>query len=262
MNRSDGVAGQSSGAAVVDSTSVAEGASAHAAARTSRAWLVIALVTFAAFGALTLLVAGRVNLWFDQPLLDLAHGLAGFAALWNFVSDAANYPMIAVGVGIVLWLLKAHRRREAALVVAVLAAATAGSELVKLLVARPRPIPTLVEGVVFSYPSGHVLEALTIFGIIGLLIWRNASPRPVRVAIAVLFTILVVIVGIARVALAAHYPSDVLGGALAGIGVLATFAWLTSPHSAGPSSEPASAAEAGLSSTSSPVTDVPTIERR
>jgi undecaprenyl-diphosphatase len=99
---------------------------------------------------------------------------------------------------------------------------------VKLLVARPRPAQTLVEGVVYSYPSGHVLEALSIFGIIGLLIWRSRSPRWVRIGVNVVFAVLVVIVGIARVSLAAHYPSDVLGGAIAGIAVLATFAWLTS----------------------------------
>ena len=209
-------------------TVVDDAAARRSAERISTAWLVIAVLGFVAFAILTLLVAARANFWFDQPLLDLGHNLVGLTPLWNFISDAANFPMIAVGVGIVLWLLRARRRREAVLVAVVLAAATAGSELVKLLVARPRPAQTLVEGVVYSYPSGHVLESLSIFGIIGLLIWRSASPRWLRVGVNVVFAVLVVIVGIARVALAAHYPSDVLGGAIAGIAVLATFAWLTS----------------------------------
>src|ERR1019366_9256604 len=182
-------------------TTVEFATSERQAARISSAWLLIAVLGFVAFAIVTLLVAARVNFWFDQPLLDLAHNLAGLAPLWNFVSDAANYPMIGVGVGIVLWLLRAHRYREAVLVAVVLAAATAGSELVKLLVARQRPAQTLVEGVVYSYPSGHVLESLSIFGIIGLLIWRSASPRWVRIGVNVVFAILVVTVGIARVAL-------------------------------------------------------------
>jgi undecaprenyl-diphosphatase len=202
----------------------------RSAERISHAWLLLAILGFVAFAIVTGLVAARVTFWFDQPLLDLMRNLGGLAPLWNFISDASNYPMIAVGVGIVLWLLRAHRRREALLVIVVLAAATAGSELVKLLIARPRPAQTLVEGVVYSYPSGHVLEALSIFGIIGLLIWRSASPRWLRVGVNLVFGVLVVLVGIARIALAAHYPSDVLGGAIVGIAVLATFAWLTSRH--------------------------------
>ena len=100
------------------------------------------------------------------------------------------------------------------------------------------PEQTLVEGVVYSYPSGHVLEALTMFGIIGLLVWRSASPDWVRVGINILFALLVVLVGVARIALAAHYPSDVLAGAIAGIAVLSTFAWLTSGHPAAAPPEP------------------------
>ena len=113
--------------------------------------------------------------------------------------------------------------------IAVLAAVTAGSEAVKQLVARPRP-PGFDKhglGVVYSYPSGHVLEALTIYGIIAVLLWRSALPTAVRVALPLLFAALVVLVAIARVAVGAHYPSDVLAGLLGGIGVVALFAWVT-----------------------------------
>ena len=204
----------------------------------TRAWLILALLAFVAFAGITLLVDARVNFWFDQPVLDIAHNLAGLAPLWNLISNLANYPMIGVGVGIVLWLWHANRRHEALLAVFVLIAATAGSELIKLLVARPRPEQTLVEGVVYSYPSGHVLEALTMFGIIGLLIWRSSSPDWVRIGVNLVFAALVVIVGVARIALAAHYPSDVLGGAVAGVAVLATFAWLSARHAAARSTQP------------------------
>jgi undecaprenyl-diphosphatase len=132
----------------------------------------------------------------------------------------------------VLWLLLHGERREAILVVVVLAAATAGSEAVKQLIGRDRPLGTdpTIPGVVYSYPSGHTLEAATIYGIIAILIWRGRWPRWMKVAIAVVFTVLVVLVGVARVALAEHYPTDVLAGLLAGIGDLAVFAGLTLGH--------------------------------
>jgi membrane-associated phospholipid phosphatase len=50
-----------------------------------------------------------------------------------------------------------------------------------------------------------------------------------RVAFTVLVIVWVVLVGLARMALNAHYPSDVLAGALGGIGALSLYAWLTRP---------------------------------
>jgi undecaprenyl-diphosphatase len=80
---------------------------------------------------------------------------------------------------------------------------------------------------VYSYPSGHVLEAVTIYGIIAVLVWRSSLPRIIRVAVPVLFIAIVGLVAVARVAVGEHYPSDVLAGLLAGIGFVALFSWLT-----------------------------------
>ena len=147
------------------------------------------------------------------------------------ISETANFPLVAIGLGIVAMLFLAHRRREAILVLFVLAAATAGSEGVKQLVHRPRPPggDTVVPGVVYSYPSGHTLEALTIFGILTLITWRSDVDRRIKVALLAFTILFVAAVAVARVSINAHYPSDVLGGLLAGLGVLALFALLSRP---------------------------------
>lgn len=193
-------------------------------------WLVLAVLGLGGFVALTLLVANGYGFSFDQPLLDAGRGLGQYMAAWQGLSDSANFPLIAIGVGIVAWLLWTRQRLEAVLVILVLAAVTAGSEAVKQLVARPRPpgFDSSVIGVVYSYPSGHVLEAVTIYGIISILVWRSSLPRLVRIVVPVVFAIIVAFVGVARVAVGAHYPSDVLAGLLGGIGVVALFALLTS----------------------------------
>jgi membrane-associated phospholipid phosphatase len=82
---------------------------------------------------------------------------------------------------------------------------------------------------VYSYPSGHELEALTILGIITIRGWRSSRPLAGRVAFTVVVIVWVIFVGLARMALNAHYPSDVLGGVLGGIGALSLYAWLTRP---------------------------------
>ena len=82
----------------------------------------------------------------------------------------------------------------------------------------------------YSYPSGHVLEVLTILGSIALRSWRSSRPLLAPSwPVVPLVTIEVVLVGIARLALNEHYPTDVLGGFLGGIGALGLYAWLTRP---------------------------------
>lgn len=207
-------------------------ADVSASATRTRVWLALAIASFALFAVLAVLVAGHVALPLDQSLLDRARTMSGLNSIWRLLSDAANIPLIVIGVGIVLWLLWKGRRREAILVIIVLVAATAGSEAVKQLVGRPRPLGTdpAIPGVVYSFPSGHVLEAGTIFGIIGIMVWRGRWPLAAKGLVAIVFTIFVLLVAVARVALAEHYPSDVLAGLLAGIGDLSIFAAFSQPR--------------------------------
>jgi undecaprenyl-diphosphatase len=206
----------------------------------SAAWLAIAVVGFVGFAALAWIVVSKITLAFDQPLLDLARSWNGLANLWNALSLAAYIPLAALAVGFILWLFVNHRRREALMVIVLLVAVTAGSELVKELVARPRPpdTNTVVPGVVYSFPSGHELETTTILGIFALATWRSSLALAVRYGVLLVAVVLVVLVGVGRVSLDAHYPSDVLAGFLAGMGFLAIYALLTKPR---PADEPAAA---------------------
>ena len=154
---------------------MATGPSERAGSQTA-ALGVLAVLAFGGFAALTWLVATGVVLPFDRPWLATATAWTALNPEWHFLSDAANFPLIGIGVGLVAGLFLTHHRREAILSSVVLALATAGSELIKQLVARPRPPggDVVVPGVVYSYPSGHVLEALTIFGIHpSILLWRS-----------------------------------------------------------------------------------------
>ncbi|MEA2611052.1 MAG: undecaprenyl-diphosphatase [Chloroflexota bacterium] len=195
------------------------------------AWLVLAFLGLGGFLALTALVAGGAQLGFDHPILDVARTWTAGTTAWQLLSASANIPLIVIGVGMILWLFFTGRRKEALVVFLLLVAVTAGSEGVKQLTARPRPIGTdpSIPGVVYSYPSGHVLEALTIVGIIAIRCWRNLEHEALKVSIVVLVIAWVALVGIARIALGEHFPSDVLAGLFGGLGALGIYGWLTRP---------------------------------
>jgi undecaprenyl-diphosphatase len=97
--------------------------------------------------------------------------------------------------------------------------------VLKLLVDRPRPTEDLViiwrdaEGV--GFPSGHAFTAIILFG---LLYYLAPTVVPWRRAVTLLrisSIMLIVLIGISRVYLGAHWPSDVLGGFLVG-GIMLT----------------------------------------
>jgi undecaprenyl-diphosphatase len=196
--------------------------------------LVLGLLALIGLVLLTLAIWAKVVFPFDRAWLATAHGWPVDPYVWKVLSETANIPLIVIAVGYIAWLFFTKRRREALLVLLLFAAVTAGSEGIKQLTLRPRPeagTAAGIPGVPYSYPSGHVLEALTILGAVAVRLWRSALALVIRLAAPVVVTIEVVIVAVARMALDAHYPTDILAGILGGIGALGLYVWLTRPGS-------------------------------
>ncbi len=89
----------------------------------------------------------------------------------------------------------------------------------KIFFGRPRPsiVPHLVEVHAQSFPSGHsMMSAAVYLSFAALLARREPSPR-IRTYILSVALVLVLLIGISRVYLGVHYPTDVLGGWLLGL---------------------------------------------
>jgi undecaprenyl-diphosphatase len=206
-------------------------ASEAGARRVAARWLVIALVSLAGLALLTIALTARFVLPLDHRLLDIAISWRSLDGVWNVFSELGNLPMIPTGFGFAVWLLYKKRRREALLVVLLFAAATAGSEALKAIVARERPLGSApgIPGSVYSFPSGHALEDVMILGMIALAVWRRHRPLWPKLGLVILVAIFVTLVCIARAALDLHYPSDMLGGLLGGFAILGLYAWWSRP---------------------------------
>jgi undecaprenyl-diphosphatase len=198
---------------------------------TGSAWLALAIVSVICFVGLTLAVKAGLLVTFDHSILAYVHQQVAHTSFWDLVSQSANYPLIAVGLGFVGWLFFSGRRREAFVALALMAAVTAGSELTKQFVGERRPSGNGdgIPGVPGAFPSGHELEVLSIWGMVTIRFWRSRFAAWLRTLMVILVSIEVVLVGIARLVLDEHWPADVLAGFLGGFVVLGLYAWLSRP---------------------------------
>ncbi len=117
--------------------------------------------------------------------------------------------------------------------------ASIGNQVFKGFVARARP--DLFEPVVvergFSFPSGHAALSMVAYGVLGVLLARSTLPRRIQRATIVGLGLLILLIGLSRVWLGVHYPSDVVAGWTAGAVVVLVFARLTRSVSLEPISE-------------------------
>jgi undecaprenyl-diphosphatase len=128
----------------------------------------------------------------------------------------------------VLGYLALERRwRELWLVVIAAAGGATISSALKALIGRPRPAALLpfVHPDSPSFPSGHAMLAAVVYLTLGTLLARFVPRRRVKAFFVTTAMILVFLVGVTRVYLGVHYPSDVLGGWSAGL-AWALVCWL------------------------------------
>ncbi|PDS81204.1 phosphatase PAP2 family protein [Rhizobium sp. L43] len=103
------------------------------------------------------------------------------------------------------------------------------STLLKILVARPRPdiVPHLVEVSDLSFPSGHAMVSAVTYLTLGALLARTQRYPSTRIFVMGAGVFLAVIIGLSRIYLGVHYPTDVFAGWCAGA-LWALGCWLIS----------------------------------
>jgi undecaprenyl-diphosphatase len=128
-----------------------------------------------------------------------------------------------VVLGLIVVIIVGYLLLEARYVTAaiVLASSVSGeilNELLKLFFERPRPsvVPHLRTVMTASFPSGHAMESAIIYLTLGALLMRVVEGRITRIYCMAMAMLLTLLVGVSRVFLGVHYPSDVLGGWMLG----------------------------------------------
>ena len=148
------------------------------------------------------------------PALDLV--AMEVTALGNGVVVA----VIATVAGTLLWLL--GQRAYALLLAAAVAGAWVTYPVLKLLFDRPRP--QLFEWRAHyahssSYPSGHATMSVVLLVVLAYIVHRLSRRRSVSAAAMLFAGTAVLLIGVSRLYLGVHYPSDIVAGALLGAAI-------------------------------------------
>jgi undecaprenyl-diphosphatase len=96
---------------------------------------------------------------------------------------------------------------------------------------RPRPgvTPHLREAFSSSFPSGHAMQSAIIYLTLGAMLMRITSGRLTKIYCFTVAMLLTFLVGLSRVWLGVHYPTDVLAGWIVGL-IWASVCWLVAQH--------------------------------
>jgi undecaprenyl-diphosphatase len=189
--------------------------------RTLTVGLTISAAALLAFAWLADEVSRGRTIHFDAIVRNAVHAHAspGSTAAMRAITQLGS-PWFLLTLGLfVVWRLVSSGRRRTALLLAVAAlGGEAFDGVLKMAFQRTRPEAFfgLVSPHNYSFPSGHALASSCFYGVLAAILsvelagWR-------KVAIWVAAAVLVTLIGLSRVYLGVHYPTDVIGGFLAAV---------------------------------------------
>ena len=194
-------------------------------------WIVVALL-LACFAALAIgahrrtALPGDVRfaLWLQE--LDWP-GLDSLTRATNWAMHGT--PLTVGGFLIVMAFVSLDWRLESIVLSAAIVARLANS-LAKEWIGSPRPTPDLIaistDSDGFGFPSGHAVGALLVLGATSWAIGRRVQSVRIRSIIWIIAIAIIVMTGVGRIRVGAHWPSDVLGAWLWGTAALLALAGL------------------------------------
>lgn len=166
----------------------------------------------------------------DRPVVEwlAAHRSSGLTRLELAFTDLGGVIVLTVALTVTMALVAVRLRTWQPIVFTVVA--IGGIQLlvqtIKVLIARDRPNPAaqVVSADGFSFPSGHAASSLVGFAVIAWLICMTTQRRAIWATAWLAAALLTGAVGVSRMYLGVHYPSDVIGGWVLGATWLAAVA--------------------------------------
>ena len=187
-------------------------------------WLIVYLLILSVVAWLCTEVWEKDAFSFDRSFLLWIHRFANpqLDRIMLFVTGLGDPPAVTtIFVITIAWLLMKRRYTDGIRFTIVCVGGVVINQGMKLFFAKPRPElwPRLIAETSFSFPSGHAVGSMVVYGFLGYLVARELHHY--KGYIYAIASALIIAIGLSRLYLGVHYPTDIIAGY--GIG----FLWLT-----------------------------------
>ena len=174
----------------------------------------IAVILMIFFIIVTALVVTNNISWFDDSIYNFIIGFRSNPLDLVLKTITRLGDTIVIMIIVIVTLMFLNKRNRIILGSTTILTVTF-NQAIKHILRRPRPEHLrLIKQGGFSYPSGHSMIAICVYGIMIYLINKNIKNKKINIMLSILLTILILTIGISRIYVGVHYPSDVLGGFL------------------------------------------------
>jgi undecaprenyl-diphosphatase len=204
----------------------------------------------AGFVVVALLVASGISDPIDAAVISVVRAPVlhdALSPLARITELGSTWAVLGVGALVLLVGFLSGRPRDGMAGALTIAIGSLIVEVTKRLTERMRPdfLEPIIQAVGYSFPSGHTTNATVAYGVLGVLVARLRWPTAIRVGIEVVLAVIILAVGLSRIWLGVHYPTDVVAGWLLGGAIVLTYAALTLPAPPEPAEAAADAGPAG-----------------
>ncbi len=157
---------------------------------------------------------------FDKSIIDWVYSFRSesLTAVMKVITFFGGEIFITCGIVVLLGLLYKKHKVSTFNFTVLLVFGTIINLLLKFIYQRPRPEyqPLMFEST-YSFPSGHAMNSFIFYVCLAYFINRNTKNVKVRILSVSFFGVLIGLIGLSRIYLGVHYPSDVLAGYIAGL---------------------------------------------
>lgn len=160
----------------------------------------------------TILVVTGLTTGFDNYMYNLIRSLECnfFDKFFVLITKLGN---VSVIIGVVLVLSLLFRNRHSIMFILLTITSAVTNKVIKHIILRDRPdVLKLIKQGGYSYPSGHSMIAVAVYGYLLYLAFTKIKNRILKWVCSIILFILILSIGISRVYVGVHYASDVLGG--------------------------------------------------
>ena len=197
--------------------------------------IIIAIICFLLFFFITGLILTNHIQTLDEIIYQFIIQFRNSNRDWFFTHFTHVVDTIPVIIVTIILLLLLKNKKDKRLFFSSFVLTTGMNQLLKHVIKRSRPPldRRLIVQKGFSYPSGHTMVSVCIYGILLYFVLTRIKNRALKWILSVFLIMMILLIGISRIYVGVHYPSDVIGGLLLTISILIVNGTLMSSYTKG-----------------------------